>query len=176
MHCSSLSRVLVLVLSLVLLHVTAATDDLQCKTELQAKVLDTFQANADAFRQCSSTSSYQIFPYPGSMPSTLQTVAICGSAHCAVLMNKIATFPDCELAGTPLRRVGLVMRQVCEAFSRGVPVPGPRQIADLINNYQPPAPVTAAPSVVPTSVAPSTATPSSAPRTTAPSPAPVFCS
>ncbi|EQC27839.1 hypothetical protein SDRG_14420 [Saprolegnia diclina VS20] len=104
------TRVLVLFLSLVVLQLTAA-DDVQCKTELQAKVLGAFQANADAFRQCSSTSSYQIFPYPGSMPSTLQTVAICGSADCGVLMKMIATFPDCELAGTPLRRVGLVMLQ-----------------------------------------------------------------
>nr|AIG56162.1 secreted protein [Achlya hypogyna] len=136
MHCST--RV---VLIAVLASLGALADDsLVCKQELQAKVLSTFQASAEAFRQCTADSSYQIFPYPGAMPSTPQTQAICQSPSCAVLVDQIATFPDCELAETPLRRVGLVMNEVCTAYAHGQPLPPPRQIADRINNYTPPSP------------------------------------
>lgn len=105
-----------------------------CNETSASLVMQVYSKNRALFDECVTKSKYQIFPFPGELPTpaqiTMQALApACTAIFTGVLLSGM---PECEISSMALKSVVETLLKVTVDIRAGVPCPDSQHFFDLI--------------------------------------------
>lgn len=96
-------------------------DSSSCSSSVSSRITAMYLQKRNTYDQCTLTSAYKIFPYPGYLPSTEQFQKICSSSNCITFINDLnrLDLPECQLGGVAVKSFFETMATACADLGSG---------------------------------------------------------